>query len=145
MLPTAAAALTAFQKCFPLQPQHSWLCRHDSYCSRSTLSFAEMLPAAAAVLSAFQKCFPLQPQHPQLCRNASHCSRSTLSFSEMLPTAATALSALQTCFPLQPRHFQLNVTIFKYQSFAPSIFLHLFVRVFFMRMRFLCPGRGTPF
>ena len=69
------------------------LCRNASYCSHSTLSFAEMLATAATTLSALQKCFRLQPQHSQLCRNASHCSHSTLSFAEMLPTAATALSA----------------------------------------------------
>ena len=52
MLPTAAAALSVLQKCFPLQPQHSQFCRNASHCSHSTFSFAEMLPTAATALSA---------------------------------------------------------------------------------------------
>ena len=63
MLPTAATALSALQKCFPLQPQHSQLCRNASHCSHSTLSFAEMLPTAATALSA--KC--KNTQIPKFC------------------------------------------------------------------------------
>ena len=68
MLLTAATALSALQKCFLLQPQHSQLCRHASYCSNSTLSLAEMLPTAATARSVLQKCFPLQPRHFQIDR-----------------------------------------------------------------------------
>ena len=77
--PQHKSNISAFQKCFLLQPQHSQLCRNACYCSHNTLSFAEMLPTAAAAFSALQKCFPLQPQHSQLCRNASHCSHGTFS------------------------------------------------------------------
>ena len=58
MLATAATTLSALQKCFRLQPQHSQLCRNASHCSHSTLSFAEMLPTAATALSA--KCNNIQ-------------------------------------------------------------------------------------
>ena len=51
MLPTAATALSAFQKCFLLQPQHFQFSRNASHCSHSTISFAEMLPTAATALS----------------------------------------------------------------------------------------------
>ena len=118
MLPTAAAALAALQKCFPLQPQHFQLCRNASYCSHSTDSFSEMLPTAAAALSVLQKCFPLQPQHSQFCRNASHCSHSTFSFAEMLPTAATALSA--KCKSTQKPKFRTEY----FSSFLCSCVLH---------------------
>ena len=58
MLATAATTLSALQKCFRLQPQHSQLCRNASHCSHSTLSFAEMLPTAATALSV--KCNNIQ-------------------------------------------------------------------------------------
>ena len=133
----------------PSQPGHLTLVQIEMNMIAATtqidnFSFAEMLPTAATALPAFQECFILQQQHSQLFRNASYCSHSTFSLAEMLPTAATALSVLQKCFPLQPRHFQLNVTILKYQSFAPIIFLHQFVRVSFIQLRFLSPGSVTP-
>ena len=134
MLPTAATALSAFQKCFLLQPQHFQFSRNASHCSHSTISFAEMLPTAATALSA--KC--KNTQIPKFCTDhfssfvcscvlhANAISRPrkrdptlrgpvvNLSFNilffsavKMLPTAAAALAALQKCFPLQPQHFQL--------------------------------------
>ena len=63
MLPTAAAALSVLQKCFPLQPQHSQFCRNAFHCSHSTFSFAEMLPTAATALSV--KCN--NTQIPKFC------------------------------------------------------------------------------
>ena len=63
MLPTAATALSALQKCFSLQPQHFQFSRNASHCSHSILSFAEMLPTAATALLVKCKNTPI----PKFC------------------------------------------------------------------------------
>ena len=132
--PQHKSSISALQKCFLLQPQHSQLYKNASCCSRSTRSFAEMLPTAATALSAI--CNNIQipkfrtdhfssfvcscvlhanaisrprKRDPTLRGPVVNLIFNILFFSavKMLPTAAAALSALQKCFPLQPQHYQL--------------------------------------